>query len=145
MPLIESSEKFGLVKSRYTESFGGLLQMKDEDEDDLLDLSSHEDASRILQELDIDPALRFLPLVATDQAVLRNTVSDCSGGVPRQCLGPDDQATGTGASERLGLGLGTSQVDGGGREEYLSMTPKTNLHSATIVSFLCKQVSLIDI
>lgn len=60
---IESGETFGLVESRYTETFGGLLEVKDEDnEGDEITLT-HDGVDAILQEIGIDPALCFLPLV----------------------------------------------------------------------------------
>lgn len=67
---VPSGETFGLVQSRHTESFGGLLQIKDEADDDeyLLNLPIdivEKEAERLMEELHIDPALRFIPQSAT--------------------------------------------------------------------------------
>jgi hypothetical protein len=60
---VESGEAFGLVESRYTETFGGLLEVKDEDDEGDEFTLTHDAADTILQEIGVDPALRFLPLV----------------------------------------------------------------------------------
>ena len=63
LPTISSGENFGLVSSKHTKTFGGLLAaMKDvEDEEDLFDLAGQDDldAERVLRQLGVDPALRF--------------------------------------------------------------------------------------
>jgi hypothetical protein len=61
---ISSEEVFGLVQSKHIESFSGLLEIKDkEDEEYILDLSMEDDmdVDGVLRRLDIDPALQFLP------------------------------------------------------------------------------------
>ena len=62
---ISSKETFGLVQSKHIESFGGLLEIKEEEEEreKILDLSMEDDVDvdGVLQQLDINPALRFLP------------------------------------------------------------------------------------
>jgi hypothetical protein len=77
---VTSGEKFGLVSSRYTESFGGLLEGKDNDTDAEQDLSlptddpEHSDA--ILHEIGIDTALCWVPLVANSSPL--NSGSGCA-------------------------------------------------------------------
>jgi hypothetical protein len=65
---VVSQEGFGLVRSRQMETFGGLIEIKDDDEADLeshLPLCDDIDIDEVLQGLGVDPALQFLPLVTT--------------------------------------------------------------------------------
>ena len=74
---ISSNEEFGLVQSKHIETFGGLLEIKDEeDEGNILDLSMQDDmdVDGVLQRLDVDPALRFLP----QQPANRDDISSSS-------------------------------------------------------------------
>ncbi len=67
LPVVNSGESFGVVVSEHSLSFGGLLQIKDEqDEDiDLLDLVENPEnglnAETLLQEMQIDPCLLLQP------------------------------------------------------------------------------------
>jgi hypothetical protein len=66
LPDIQSGERFGLVKSRHVETFNGLLEIKNEIADEnMKDLLDEIDADEYLQQLDVDPKLRFLPLAET--------------------------------------------------------------------------------
>jgi len=56
------------VHSHHTETFGGLLEIKEEDEDDnLVDSSWQEevDVDRVLHQINVDPALRFVPHISS--------------------------------------------------------------------------------
>jgi hypothetical protein len=64
----DDKEKFGLVKSRQTETFGGLIEIKDDDEADLESHCDDIDIDKVLQGLGIDPTLQFLPLVTTSNS-----------------------------------------------------------------------------
>jgi len=64
LPTIPSDEVFGLVSSKHTETFGGLLaatKYEEDDNEDMFDLAAQDDldADRVLQQLGVDPALRF--------------------------------------------------------------------------------------
>ncbi|KAL6307078.1 hypothetical protein BKA93DRAFT_770448 [Sparassis latifolia] len=97
MQVVDSGEKFGLVKAEYAMTYHHLTcTVKDELDEDLLDLSLHDDASAdlILRELAIDPALRLQPLPIdsppTKPAIgLIEGTSDCP---PAPSVSPDDQA-----------------------------------------------------
>ncbi|KAK7055962.1 hypothetical protein R3P38DRAFT_3170627 [Favolaschia claudopus] len=58
---IQSGETFGVVNSQNTDTFGGLLTIKDEDEDDMITLDP-EEQEQLLHELNLDPALFTQPL-----------------------------------------------------------------------------------
>lgn len=67
LPDVQSGEKFGLVRSEHTESFGGLFTIKqepeEEDEDFIKELNS-EEREDLVQELGLDPALFTKPLTS---------------------------------------------------------------------------------
>ncbi|KAK7062280.1 hypothetical protein R3P38DRAFT_3167271 [Favolaschia claudopus] len=60
---IDSGEKFGVVTSEHIESFGGLLTIKEEDEDvdEMITLDA-EEQEQLMKELNLDPALYIQPL-----------------------------------------------------------------------------------
>jgi hypothetical protein len=66
---VPSDETFGLVQSKHMETFGGLWEIKDEDnEENMIDLSDLQDqdvddldVDSILRQCNVDPALHFLP------------------------------------------------------------------------------------
>ncbi|OBZ74116.1 hypothetical protein A0H81_06462 [Grifola frondosa] len=64
LPIIASNEVFGLVRSKSTLNYHALIEIKDEPQDDLLDLTLHaqDDAENILRDLNIDPTLLSKPL-----------------------------------------------------------------------------------
>jgi hypothetical protein len=67
---VASGEQFSLVMSKHTETFGGLLESKEDDDDaeQVFNLPTHDDAEQadtILRDIGIDPALCFLPLNAS--------------------------------------------------------------------------------
>ncbi|KAI0742908.1 hypothetical protein C8Q80DRAFT_1053238, partial [Daedaleopsis nitida] len=71
MPMIHSGETFGLMKmSVETAAHYALASIKQEPEDDMLDLSSLDilDSDCVLQELGIDPSALHQPLVASAMA-----------------------------------------------------------------------------
>ncbi|KAL6305557.1 hypothetical protein BKA93DRAFT_824944 [Sparassis latifolia] len=94
MQVVDSGEKFGLVKAEYATTYHHLTcTVKDELDEDLLDLSLHDDASAdlILRELAIDPALhlQLLPIDSppTKPAIgLIEGTSDCP---PAPSVSPD--------------------------------------------------------
>jgi hypothetical protein len=55
LQIVASEETFGLVSSRHIETFGGLLEIKDEDEDNLLDAILT--PTRPWTDINIDPSL----------------------------------------------------------------------------------------
>ena len=63
MATVASDETFGLVVSKSVETFNGLLEIKDEEEN-VFDLPQNNDldADELLQVINIDPELRFHPL-----------------------------------------------------------------------------------
>ncbi|RDB21084.1 hypothetical protein Hypma_011838 [Hypsizygus marmoreus] len=65
LPTIASGEIFGLVPSSHTETFGGLVTIKEEPENqdllDVIDNSSYFDASSAIQHMNIDPMLLRMP------------------------------------------------------------------------------------
>jgi hypothetical protein len=62
MQIVDSGESFGLVHSKHTETFGGLVEIKDEDDNEIYEIPDL-DADQVLREIGVDPVLRFLPLV----------------------------------------------------------------------------------
>jgi hypothetical protein len=81
---VKSLEAFGLVSSRHAESFGGLLDIKFEDADDInwdIPVEGHLDANEYLESLKIDPKLRFIPEV-TLASRIENVVIGVSGKSP---------------------------------------------------------------
>ncbi|KAJ7190900.1 hypothetical protein B0H12DRAFT_1246359 [Mycena haematopus] len=66
LPLIQSGEVFGLVRSQHADTFGGLISFKDEDDEDGLSLfdepSLNFESSRILSDMNIDASLVSKPL-----------------------------------------------------------------------------------
>ncbi|KAJ6533328.1 hypothetical protein DFH09DRAFT_1406865 [Mycena vulgaris] len=65
---VMSREVFGLVQSKHSATFGGLLTIKNEPEEDHLfydALQDPGDPQAVLKDLNIDPALLFLPLQPT--------------------------------------------------------------------------------
>ncbi|EPQ51434.1 hypothetical protein GLOTRDRAFT_22104, partial [Gloeophyllum trabeum ATCC 11539] len=71
LQIVDSGERFGIVGSDYTATFGGFLKVKDEPEDELLDLTSEEARGRIediIQDLNIDPRLLNQPEDRTQEA-----------------------------------------------------------------------------
>jgi hypothetical protein len=75
---VASKEVFGLVKSRQIETFGGLIEIKDDETDESgshLPLCDNIDVDEVLQNLGMDPALQFLPLITP------NSNSNC-GNAP---------------------------------------------------------------
>jgi hypothetical protein len=63
LKVVNSGENFGLVSSEYTTSFKGLLEVKEEVDEDHYDLHSisDNDIKTFMRQLDIDPALLALP------------------------------------------------------------------------------------
>ncbi|KAL6299496.1 hypothetical protein BKA93DRAFT_829872 [Sparassis latifolia] len=61
--LVSSNETFGLVRTKSAVGYHNLLEVKDEPEDELIDLSAQDDLDpdQILTELNIDPALLRRP------------------------------------------------------------------------------------
>lgn len=61
---VESGEHFGLVQSNHTSTFGGLLSIKEEMEEDSLEVYTESDeaaTAKMLGDLHIDPRLLSLP------------------------------------------------------------------------------------
>lgn len=67
LQLINSGEIFGLVPSEYTNSFKGLLEVKEEskDESDPLPTITDHDVDELMSRLQLDPQLLALPIPAT--------------------------------------------------------------------------------
>jgi hypothetical protein len=65
LPIVDSSEGFGLVESSYSTTFKGLIEMKEEPEDE-----------DIQKQLKIDPSLLHLPLSSGSSASIHqdNTI-----------------------------------------------------------------------
>ena len=64
LPIVDSGENFGLVESNYSTTFKGLIEVKEEPEDEgILYLPSLDDdeIQNLLRELNIDPSLLRLP------------------------------------------------------------------------------------
>jgi hypothetical protein len=81
------------------ETFGGLLELKDEgDEGDMIDLSREDDLDedRILQQLDVDPELRFRALPPSRQVQLQAGLAD--NGNTTHSLGKHTIGEGTASS-----------------------------------------------
>ncbi|KAJ7138759.1 hypothetical protein C8R43DRAFT_1131921 [Mycena crocata] len=77
LPDINSGEKFGLVNSVHTESFGGLFTIKEEPEDDAnvvkeLDLDEQED---LMRELNLNAAQFIQPMLAPLQPPSTSTLN----------------------------------------------------------------------
>ncbi|KAJ7157998.1 hypothetical protein C8R43DRAFT_1180381 [Mycena crocata] len=77
LPDINSGEKFGLVNSVHTESFGGLFTIKEEPEDDAnvvkeLDLDEQED---LMRELNLNAAQFMQPMLAPLQPPSTSTLN----------------------------------------------------------------------
>ncbi|KAH9952137.1 hypothetical protein B0H21DRAFT_684053 [Amylocystis lapponica] len=62
--IISSGEVFGITSASYTTSYHNLVEIKDEPDDELLDLSAQDEAvaQSILQDMNIDPQLLLQPL-----------------------------------------------------------------------------------
>jgi len=64
LPIVDSGETFGLVESNYTTSFKGLIEVKEEPEDEdirHLPFLDDDDIQALMQRLKIDPSLLQLP------------------------------------------------------------------------------------
>ncbi|KAJ7127473.1 hypothetical protein C8R46DRAFT_1237214 [Mycena filopes] len=89
---VASGETFGLVSSQHSDTFGGLLTIKDENtdgDDQLLNqaLDSTTSAEEILGDLNIDPALLLQPLQGTAAPAVRLR-SDNITTPPRTSVAP---------------------------------------------------------
>ncbi|KAH9939540.1 hypothetical protein B0H21DRAFT_698307, partial [Amylocystis lapponica] len=64
LPIVSSGEVFGITNAHYTTSYHNLAEIKDEPDDELLDLSAQDEvvAQEILQDMNIDPRLLLQPL-----------------------------------------------------------------------------------
>jgi hypothetical protein len=81
MQIVNSGESFGLVHSKHTETFGGLVEIKDDD-NEIYEIPGL-DADQVLREIGVDPVLRFLPLVTNSHEATALIGSDGA-------LGPSD-------------------------------------------------------
>jgi hypothetical protein len=64
LPIIDSGENFGLVESNYSTTFKGLIEVKEEPEDEgipYLPSLDDDEIQNLLRELNIDPSLLHLP------------------------------------------------------------------------------------
>jgi hypothetical protein len=65
LPIVDSGENFGLVESNYSTTFKGLIEVKEEPEDEgipYLPSLDDDEIQNLLRELNIDPSLLHLPL-----------------------------------------------------------------------------------
>ncbi|KAJ6456223.1 hypothetical protein C8R47DRAFT_1203691 [Mycena vitilis] len=67
---VNSGERFGLVNSRNTDTFGGLYTIKAEPDDDLqlVDELNSEEQRDLMQELDLDPVSFLQPMPSTESS-----------------------------------------------------------------------------
>ncbi|KAH9931192.1 hypothetical protein B0H21DRAFT_699867, partial [Amylocystis lapponica] len=72
--IISSGEVFGITSANYTTSYHNLVEIKDEPDDDLLDLSAQDEAvtQGILRDMNIDPKLLLQPLPSSSDGNVSN-------------------------------------------------------------------------
>lgn len=79
---IASGENFGLVVSSYTNTFKGLLEIKQELQEDQLQVLDDEfDPDDVLKSLNIDPGLLVLPQAAPTPKLLRQAPPESASPV----------------------------------------------------------------
>ncbi|KAJ7026258.1 hypothetical protein C8F04DRAFT_1268296 [Mycena alexandri] len=107
LPDVQSGEKFGLVRSEHTESFGGLFTIKqepeEEDEDFIKELNS-EEREDLVQELGLDAALFTKPLTSPSTpapaSVIDVDIAEISAIKPHPNSSKDDSGS---ASKRKAI------------------------------------------
>ncbi|KAJ7606467.1 hypothetical protein DFH06DRAFT_1348008 [Mycena polygramma] len=75
---VNSGERFGLVNSRNTDTFGGLYTIKAEAKDDLqlVDELDSEEQRDLMQELDLDPVSFLQPMPSTESSTTKKVSAD---------------------------------------------------------------------